>query len=693
MFSVVKTVRPYFALFSVVMSVTVGIVCAEELAVESDYRALRVGRGELRSFAEQVDLDILPVPWFEGNASRDLIACGREFANKNLLYRFLRFERGVPVYAPGVPYVGPGPRGGEMRLVRPGVFDLYFHRQRKESDGRKVDFIERYAGRRTPSGPQFSEKPELVKHAETGEEFHPKCGDISLVDVDGDGVEDLLMSFRYLYDANRMFPWAKSGPWGSETSPYAGYGRGYDIFGKWLGAEAVAQLKWSKGVVSDSGALSFTEPRPVLMETPDFPNLKKPLTWKQTFVLIGMNVLNAPSGNYLVIVGDIDRLVALKYRVVDGDVRCEEPRPLLVSGYKMPHSYNIRHLRRVDLEGDGKSEFLLDGNPGTVAILRGTEPGTFRSARAFIQGGDLCGETLVSPHCYDWDNDGLKDVILSDATGWLTFWGGTKDPFTYRSPRPFVCRGRPVHIEVGPTGSIQGYGEYRWAYASVVAGTWGGRQALITVDAAGRLLLHRAKKSGTALELMPPETFTHPDGRPFRVAWRSRVDFVPPGFARVANQSLVIQDLEGDLSIASPRFDGSLTIDKVRKLKDEKGERMHFCRENGHWGRGLVTLSDWDGDGKKDILFSTIADCIRTFRPDLKPCTAPFFLKNVGSDAEPRFASPVPLLLKSNGKRLNFGWHVSPCAVVDFDCDGGRDLIVGAENGKVYAFRGEELSW
>jgi hypothetical protein len=41
---------------------------------ESSYRALSVEAGATRTFAEQVDLDILPVPWF-GSQARDLIAC------------------------------------------------------------------------------------------------------------------------------------------------------------------------------------------------------------------------------------------------------------------------------------------------------------------------------------------------------------------------------------------------------------------------------------------------------------------------------------------------------------------------------------------------------------------------------------------------------------------------------------------
>ena len=48
-------------------------------------------------------------------------------------------------------------------------------------------------------------------------------------------------------------------------------------------------------------------------------------------------------------------------------------------------------------------------------------------------------------------------------------------------------------------------------------------------------------------------------------------------------------------------------------------------------------------------------------------------------------------MLAKNGKRLNFGWHVATPWITDLDHDGNPDLLVGAENGKVYAFNNKEL--
>lgn len=669
------------------------VAMAEQMCLEGDYRPLRVVRGALRPFAEQHNVDILPVQWWDPHG-RDLLACGTEFANKNVIHRFLRLEHGIPVYDSGTPYSGPGPRGAERVALARGGFDLYLHEAQKGAAGPRRDFLCRHRCEVANGRLVSASGPVRVPETGTTKDFELNgVGDMSLVDLDGDGIDDLICSHRYMYDADRLFPWTKDGPWRGGESAFAGYGRGYDIFGRWLGVEAVAMVKWAKGARSKDGSLSFSAFRPVLSATPDFPDLRKPLTWKQTFVIIGMNVLEAKSGRYLVLVGDIDKLVALPLTVSSDDVFCGEPRPLLADGYVMPHSYHIRHLRKLDVDLDGKPEFLLDGNPGTVAVLKGTEPGTFRSARAMIEGGDVCGETLSSPARTDWDGDGLPDLILGDATGWVTFWGGTRDPYVYKGPRPFVCNGERVKVQPGPSGSIQGYGEYRWGYVTVIAGCWGGRDVLITVDASGALLLHERDEKKGALALKPARSFRRKDGTPYRVAWRSRPDFVrsATGFAGVPRDSLVLQDLQGDLAVAVPESDGALTIAETRKLRDENGSPLHLCGINGHWGRGHCALADWDGDGRLDLVFGTLADCVRTFRPDLKLAATPFVFRNVGTNANPSFSRGEPLALRRNGKRLNFGWHVSTPWITDLDGDGRPDLLVGAENGKVYAFRNDEL--
>jgi hypothetical protein len=151
-------------------------------------------------------------------------------------------------------------------------------------------------------------------------------------------------------------------------------------------------------------------------------------------------------------------------------------------------------------------------------------------------------------------------------------------------------------------------------------------------------------------------------------------------------------DIDGDLSLAIPDADGSLVLEKMQKLKYADGSKMRLCGINGLWGRGHIELVDWDGDGKDDIVFSTNRSCHRFFcEHKSNNGGMPFLFRNVGSQANPAFAPAETFRMAKNGKRLAFGWHNATPWATDIDGDGRPDLLVAAENGKVYAFRHDEI--
>jgi len=56
--------------------------------------------------------------------------------------------------------------------------------------------------------------------------------------------------------------------------------RGYDVFGRWMGTENVAEIHWAKGTFAVDGSPQFSSARPVYVDMPDFPGAKRNLTWK-----------------------------------------------------------------------------------------------------------------------------------------------------------------------------------------------------------------------------------------------------------------------------------------------------------------------------------------------------------------------------------------------------------------------------
>ena len=608
----------------------------EDFCTESDYRVVRVEKGALVPFAGQHELRI-QTGAFRDPHGRDFVAEGvrRLFGGKKLLHRFLRMENGVPVYSSGEPFPeGPSPQDDDERRGR--------------------------------------------------------------FDVDGDGIEDLLTANWSYRGAEKGFPWAGGEPWQDTPSPYSGIGKGYDIMGRWHGFEAIGEVYWSKGAKGADGKVTFGPRKNVLLETPGFERLKglrRILTWKMFHGITAVCVLKTKAGRWLVLQGDVDALVALPLSFRDGEAYCGAARPLLKSGLRMTHGYLTHGLYPVDLDLDGQDELLCDGNPSVVVCFKGDEPGYFTSTPVLLEGGDVCVETLAAPTRYDWDGDGRPDLILSDSTGWLTFWGGTDDPIVYKAPRPFTRDGKPWLVPAGENGSLQGIWERCWGYVKPTAGTWRGKNVILTTDVRGDMFL-RVPEKDDIFELRDAQ-FREPNGAPYKVAWRCKADFVraKTGFLNVPWDSFLVQDLDGDAAVAIPQKEWSFTIDRTVKLTYADGKPIRLCGINGLWGRGHFALVDWDGDGDLDFLFGSDRACTRFFRPDLQNARAaqPYLFRNVGTNAKPVFARGEPLRLRKNGKRLNFVSHNATSSVSDWNGDGKPDLMVGAENGKVYAFEHDEL--
>lgn len=647
------------------------------------YRALRVADGALHPLIDQLAPSATAVAWHDGQG-RDLLADGVGFGSRLVLYRFAGIEGGLPVYGHGEP-VGGLPRG-RYQAVRNGrgTSDLF-----SVGAGRFISegHLAQYVSTGAPGEPAFAPRRALFDGQPMLLALKGGVAAWAVADIDGDGVEDFLYARTLSLGGDTRFPF-EGNPWTGKEQRYAGPGKGYDIRGVWLGNDVIGEFYWAPGRRGKDGALDFGAPRQVMTRVEGYP-----LLWKTIGSTRALTVLDIGGRRYLLLAGSIDELLAVEVTCRDGEVvACGEARAVLRGGYELPHTFLVTRISSVDLDGDGAPELLLDGNPGVAAVLKGRRVGEFEAVGvAQTRGGRLAAETLASPCRFDWDGDGVADVLTGDASGRLWLWPGTADAWTYRPPMAMTAGGVAVKPVAGMSGSIQGSNEKRWGYLKVVAGMWGGAKAVITDDITGTLTLYRAAAGG-AERLTRGEPFTL-RGEAFRVAWRSRPDIVAgaTGFAGVPHDALLVQDWDGDLAVAVPEAEGGTDLREVVKLRYADGGAIRLCGPAGLWGRGAVALADWDGDGRLDLLFGTNRSCQRFFSEEAASKGAvPFLLRNEGSDGKPLFARPKPFRLAS-GAPLDFGVHNATPWVTDLDGDGKPDLLVGAEDGKVYGFLHGEL--
>ena len=159
-----------------------------------------------------------------------------------------------------------------------------------------------------------------------------------------------------------------------------------------------------------------------------------------------------------------------------------------------------------------------------------------------------------------------------------------------------------------------------------------------------------------------------PDGKALLTQWRTTpllFDFNQDGL-----MDLGILDQEGYLAFFERYRDrSSLKLKAPRRaFVDEAGQPLRLnAGTAGKSGRRKICVTDWNGDGKFDLLLnSSSAD----FWEQIAMKDNTWVMKNAGTLAE---------------KNIE-GHDVSP-TVVDFDGDGTPDFVGGAEDGRMYFLR------
>lgn len=345
----------------------------------------------------------------------------------------------------------------------------------------------------------------------------------------------------------------------------------------------------------------------------------------------------------------------------------------------------------IDWDQDGDTDLVIGDEDGRVAFMENTgellgglpqflPPRYFRQKAAGVKFG-----ALATPYAYDWDGDGDEDLIVGNTAGYIGLIENLDgDPQKPRLAAPVYLQagGRPIRIQAGPNGSIQGPCEAKWGYTTQTVADWNqdGLPDLLVNSIWGEILWYQNIGTRTKPELAPAQTIQvewsgavpkpewnwwNPRGNQLVTQWRTTpvaVDYNQDGL-----MDLVMLDHEGYLSFFERTGAGKdlKLLPGKRIFVDESLKPIQLNpKRAGGSGRYKLHVVDWDGDGRLDLLVNSMnADLYR----NEKTVEGKTVLKKMGPLSSRKLA----------------GHTSSPCTV-DWDQDGVRDLIVGAEDGYLY---------
>lgn len=650
---------------------------------ELPYKSLRVSDQTIHPLQEQLDTHITIVPWTSPKNPEILLSGYKRFASRNVIFKVCDKAAGMPVYDAGTTLLLKGV-GFQTLLRESGLFDLMAY---GADTVYGVGQLIYYRNTGTPDLPAFEEpyRVEIGGKPLNAQEmsFSGWC----LEDINQDGVYDLFITGYTRKSRNEYWPDNES-MWDGKPQPNAGPGRGYSINGQWLGGTVTTTLYWAKGQRDEAGKLSFGSLTKVYDRHEGFA-----VQWKAYSANRALGFIHLSGRRYLLHTGSTDQILAMPISFKGEELFCQAARNVLENGKSVLNCYYPSEVTIYDLDSDGVDEILLAGNNGRIAVLKGTEMGKFKELPPLMmKGGRVCVDTLATPCRVKWDDDAYEDLIIGDSSGNLTFWPGTADPTIYGGPMYLQSDGRIIHHQAGLTGSIQGPTEDRWGYLNPEVGDWDndGRLEIITGDINSDITLYQ--KTDNPFTLSKPERFTL-DGQPLPAAWRVKPAILSAGvnFQGTQRACLLYLDWDGDAAVAIPSDNGGTRIQSSIKLTYSSGEPIRLCGQDGLWGRTKLAVADWDYDGDWDILFGAKENVIIQFFKDAPKTTSPYFIENIGTSGQPVFEKPV-MIKTSDGNTIDFPTHNASVYPTDLDQDGTLDLIVGAEDGKVYYFYRHQLS-
>ena len=365
---------------------------------------------------------------------------------------------------------------------------------------------------------------------------------------------------------------------------------------------------------------------------------------------------------------------------------CDGDRP---AGLLVQHNV-WQSLSFYDLSVDA-----TDGNDGSGG-LAGVERARLESHSAVL------GFSDQSWPCFcDWDGDGVTDLLIGGGYGWpriVRNTGSNQQP-SYAAPELLLSEGKPIRLQRDAILHSAHWHNLGYPYPSYVDWDGDGLPDLMLPNETNRMYWYRNIGTRQAPSFGPRQQLIV-DGYPDDDDKRAEVgrlatdpelpnhpyphDPTSPFFWRTG---AAFADLNGDglCDVITHDEERKLTLfaqyaadDGQRRLRKEGRLRLADGREiddsivgrDKHWTESFRAV-DWDGDGRLDLIYNTAGT------------GHIYLLRNVGTPAAPVFAAPRQFLCY--GEPIAFTIHGPNAWPVDYNDDGRPDLV-GCVEWSVYPY-------
>jgi hypothetical protein len=480
------------------------------------------------------------------------------------------------------------------------------------------------------------------------------------VDFDGDGAVDLVVGV---------------GDW----EDY-GWDNAFNAQGEWTRGPLHGYVYWLKNT-GTTDAPSYAEAERVLAAG------------------IAVDVFGMPSPNFADFDqdGDLDLLCG---EFLDGFTYFQNigsrQEPRYAAGKRLTHDGQAITMElqmitptAIDWDRDGDIDLIVGDEDGRVAWIEHTGEVVdgmpqFVPPRYFQQqAADLKFGALVTPVSVDWDHDGDEDLVCGNSAGFIALIenldGG--DPPRWSVPQRFSVGDQPLRVQAGPNGSIQGPAEAKWGYTTLSVADWDGDQHwdLIVNSIWGRVEWYRGGPnddtqvssaqpiplaSGTR---QPKPAWNWWTAEPGELVTQWRTTPVVADWDRDGVSDLIMLDHEGYLAWFRGTMENGRHVVQPgeRRFVDAQRQPLQLnAGTAGKSGRRKLCIVDWDGDGRQDIVVNGVnAQWLRQIAGE----EGYWIFEDRGALSDHRLAG-----------------HTTSPTPIDWDRNGVRDLLIGAEDGFFY---------